>query len=30
MGAPRKIDIDLINDYFKKYNRIESIEKVEK
>ena len=30
IGSQRKIDIDLINDYFKKYNRIETIEKIEK
>ena len=30
IGSQRKIDIDLINDYFKKYNRIEAIEKIEK
>ena len=27
MGAPRQIDVDLINDYYKKYNKIEAIEK---
>ena len=30
IGSQRKIDIDLINDFFKKYNRIETNEKNEK